>query len=76
MTISLKDLGIDKLNLDHRLVLAQEIWNTIPVDSADVPLTESQRTELDRRLADHEANPNDVVSWQDAQSAIRSRLNK
>ena len=76
MTISLKDLGIDKLNVDERLAIVQEIWDTIPVDSPDVPLTEAQRAELDRRIADHEAHPDDVIPWDEVKASVRSRLDK
>ena len=34
-------------------------------------LTEAQATELDRRIADLEAHPDHVVSWEDVQTYIR-----
>src|SRR5207248_7637285 len=43
------------------------LWNSIAADSAAVPLTAPQRDELDRRLADHAAHPNDVLSWDENQ---------
>jgi putative addiction module component (TIGR02574 family) len=47
------------------LKLVEEIWDSIAADSAAVALTDAQRAELDRRIADHEANPDDVVPWED-----------
>lgn len=43
---------------------ANEIWDSIVAENAVVPLTEAQRNELDRRLAEAEQNPGDVVSWE------------
>ncbi|MDZ4258886.1 MAG: addiction module protein [Gemmatimonadales bacterium] len=73
MTVSLKSLGLEKLSIAERLLLVEEIWDSI---SAATPLTDPQRAELDRRLADHEANPDNVVSWGEVQSSIRDRLNR
>jgi putative addiction module component (TIGR02574 family) len=73
MSVSLKSLGIERLSIAERLRLVEDLWDSI---AADTPLTDAQRTELDRRLADHEANPDDVVSWEEVQSSITARLNR
>ncbi len=76
MAISLKSLGIERLGIEERLTLVEEIWDSIAADSAAVPLTQAQRDELDRRIADHEANPDDVVSWEEVKTSITERLKK
>lgn len=73
MSVSLKSLGIERLSVAERLLLVEELWDSI---AADTPLTDLQRAELDRRLRDHEANPDDVVSWEEVQSSITARLNR
>lgn len=73
MSSSLKTLGIDRLSLEERLALVEELWDSI---AAATPLTDAQRAELDRRLADHEAHPDDVVSWEEVKSSIADRLNR
>jgi putative addiction module component (TIGR02574 family) len=37
-------------------------------------LTEAQRQELKRRLADHLANPEDVVTWEQVKAEALARL--
>ena len=76
MSVSIKSLGIDRLGIEDRLALVEEIWDSIAADSAAVPLTEAQRAELDRRIADHEANPGDVVSWEEVKASITERLKR
>ncbi len=76
MAVSAKALGIDRLNVDERLALVDEIWASICADAAIFPLTEAQRAELDRRLADDDAFPDDVVPWSDVKASIRARLAK
>jgi len=60
----------------ERLQLAQDLWDS--VDSAAgvdiLPLTDSQRQELDRRLDDLESNPDDSISWPEARDNIRRQL--
>ena len=73
MSVSIKSLGIEGLSVAERLILVEELWDSI---AASTPITDAQRAELDRRLADHEANPDDVVSWEEVQSSITARLAK
>jgi putative addiction module component (TIGR02574 family) len=73
MSVSLKSLGIERLSVEERLVLVEELWDSI---AAATPLTDAQRAELDRRLADHEAHPDDVVSWEEVKSSIATRLKR
>jgi putative addiction module component (TIGR02574 family) len=76
MTVSVKTLGIDRLGIDERLALVDEIWASICADAAKFPLTEAQRAELDRRVADDNAFPDDVVPWAEVKASIRARLAK
>jgi len=62
---SLKKFGLDKLDVEQRLALIEEIWNSIDADeSAAMRLSDAQRAELHARLMDDDANPDDIVSWE------------
>ena len=76
MNVSVKTLGIDRLNVEERLALVEEIWATICADASVFPLTEAQRSELDRRVADDDAFPDDVVPWDEVKASVRSRLGR
>jgi len=56
------------LDIDEQIELVEAIWDGIVSRGAAPSLTEAQKTELDRRLSDHLANPNDVVSWNDVKA--------
>jgi putative addiction module component (TIGR02574 family) len=42
-------------------------------DQDDTALTEAQRNELERRLADHLANPTDVIPWEAVKAKALAR---
>ena len=52
-----------KLSVPERIVLVEEIWDSIAEDSGCFELTESQKEEIDRRLASFESNPSQGRSW-------------
>ena len=70
----LKSLGIDRLSVEERLTLVEDLWDSIADENAAAPLTDAQRAELDRRLADYKANSHDVVPWEDVKASITARL--
>ena len=76
MSPTLESLGIDKLSLDERIVLAQEIWDSIDAETANAPLTEAQKREIDRRLSNHRANPGAARSWDDVEAELLARLHQ
>ncbi len=76
MAVSLKALGIDRLGVEERLALVEELWDSIASDSAAIPLTSEQSQELERRLADYEANPNEGVPWSEVKASINKLLGK
>ena len=57
MSPTLKKLGIDRLSLAERILLVEEIWDSIAAEGKVPPLTQEQKRELDRRIAAADANP-------------------
>jgi putative addiction module component (TIGR02574 family) len=76
MAVSMKDLGIDRLSVDDRMALVQEIWDSIADEVARAPLTEAQRREIDRRLAAHKANPQAAVPWEQVEAEALARVRR
>ena len=76
MNTSFKSLGIDRLPIEERLALVEEIWDSIAAESAAVPLTEAQRVELQKRIEEDDAHPDDLTSWEQVKASTLSRLRK
>jgi putative addiction module component (TIGR02574 family) len=62
------------LDIDEQIELVEAIWTGIVSRGLEPSLTESQKLELDRRLADHLANPNDVIAWDDVKAAALAKI--
>lgn len=73
MTVTINELGIDRLSVRERLDLIEQIWDSLPeaVDPDEVP--EWHKEVLAKRLAEAEAKPGVGVPWREALAAIRAR---
>lgn len=74
MAPTLEALGIIGLSVEDRLELIGAIWDSIAAESAELPLSEAQRQEIDRRLAAHEADPSAAVPWEQVRAEALARL--
>ena len=66
----------NSLSIDDRIRLVEAIWEGIEVESPAPELTEAKKQELDRRLAEHAANPDDVIPWEQVRADIEARLKR
>lgn len=62
------------LDIEEQIELVEAIWNGIVSRHAVPPLTEPQKTELDRRLADHLDAPEKVQSWHEVKAAMLANI--
>jgi putative addiction module component (TIGR02574 family) len=61
------------LPIDERIALVQAIWDSIAADTDQLPLTDPQKRELDRRIADLDANPKNVLTWEEIKARVREQ---
>ncbi|VXD19144.1 conserved hypothetical protein [Planktothrix serta PCC 8927] len=52
------------LTIPEKLQLIEEIWDSVVMDADQIPLTQSQKQELDRRLASYQNIENKGKSWE------------
>jgi putative addiction module component (TIGR02574 family) len=58
------------LPVPDRLRVVEEIWESIAAAPETLPVPQSQRDELDRRLKLHQEDPEAATPWE----TVRSRL--
>jgi putative addiction module component (TIGR02574 family) len=74
MNLSVTLAEIKGLSIDDRIRLVQAIWDSIEAESEQLTITESQKQELSRRMADHKANPDAVISWEAVKAQAQARI--
>lgn len=62
-----------ELPVAERMQLVEAIWDSISAAPESLPLTQWQREELDRRLAEYEADPASGSSLEEVFARIRQR---
>ena len=58
------------LSLAERIELAEDLWDSVALEAAGQPLQAHEIAEIQKRLAEHAANPQDVVPW----STVKAHL--
>jgi putative addiction module component (TIGR02574 family) len=69
----LKSLGLDRLSVAQRILLVEELWDSIAEAEENIPLTEAQKQDLQRRVAAYEANPKAGSTWEDVKARLRGQ---
>lgn len=64
---------INNLNTAEKIELIDELWESILEDQNNVEITEAQRMELNKRLAQYEVDKDEGENWEIVKSRI---LNK
>lgn len=57
--------------VEERLDLVQAVWDSIAEQPESLPISDELRAELDRRIAEDDAHPDDVVTWEETLRALR-----
>jgi putative addiction module component (TIGR02574 family) len=66
--INAEHANLLKLSPSERLLLAQDLWDSL--NPEDLPLTDLQKAELDRRKVSYQANPDSSSPWDDVKRRI------
>ena len=61
------------MNLEDRLSIAQQIWDSVAADLEKQSLTAAQRAELEWRVAAADANPDEAISWETIRTEAAGR---
>jgi len=64
MPVTMEQLGLDRLSRSERLDLVRELWDSIAAEPGESLLSDAQRTELRRRMADDDADPGAGTPWE------------
>lgn len=63
---------LQRLSPAEKFALAIELWDELSSNPDEIPVTEEQLNEMDRRFEEYQRNPDKVVSWEDVKARILS----
>ena len=64
---------IMELSIAERILLVEQVWDSIAAVPEAVRLTDEQRKELDRRLEAYRENPDAGAPWDEVKARILHR---
>lgn len=60
-----------KLPVEERMRLVELIWESLAANPSALPLSDAHRALLDERVAEHDRNPDDVVTREEILAEVR-----
>jgi putative addiction module component (TIGR02574 family) len=63
---------IARLTVAEKILLLEDLWDSIAAKESSVPVPPSHREELDRRLAEYEKNPGWLLTLDDLRGRIEA----
>ncbi len=66
-------VDIGQLSLAERVLLVQQIWDSIAAEQASLPVTRAQQEELDRRVEAYRQSPTEGASWEDVKARLQGK---
>ncbi len=64
-------IDIHELSQSERILLAEELWDSISENRNTLEVTASQKTVLEKRLAAYRACPEEGSTWEDVKKEMR-----
>lgn len=61
---------IDKLGLSEKLLLVEDVWDSIAASNAELPMPEWQKIELDKRYQEFKEGKLELHDW----AAVHGKL--
>ncbi len=65
-------LEFEKFSIAEKILMLEDLWDSIATEQERFELTVEQRDELDRRVADYYSSPDDGCSWKEVKSRIKN----
>ena len=64
---------IKRLSIPEKILLVEDLWDSITSDESEVPVPQSHIAELDKRFMKYRSHPGDFLSLEELQRRIEKR---
>ncbi|MVF12282.1 addiction module protein [Ketobacter sp. MCCC 1A13808] len=65
-------MNIQELSISERILLAEQLWDSVVNSGVEIELTEAQQLELDKRLQSFSEDGNPGSTWTEVKDRILS----
>ncbi len=70
MSLVINDFDFTRLSAEQRILLAQELWDSVYQEAQATPLTPQQGAELDRRFTQLESGEVQGIPWEQLRESL------
>lgn len=63
-------IEISQLSIAERIQLAEDLWDSILEQQDELPLSDVQKQELDRRLENYQQDPTSGSTWEEVKQRL------
>ena len=64
---------INKLDLSEKLILIEDVWDSIALSNLELPLPERQKVELDKRYKEYKSGKLALYEWKEVHKELRKK---
>ena len=64
---------IAKLSTPEKILLIEDLWDSIREDQSNIPVPQSHMEELERRVARYRENPGSLLTLKELQARVAKR---
>ena len=64
---------INNLGLSEKLILVEDIWDSISRSNAELPIPEWQKVELDKRYSEYKNGKLKLHNWEGVHEELRNK---
>ncbi len=65
--------GLSKLSTAEKILLLEDLWDSISAEESAIPVPGSHKTELDRRMAKAKSSPGSLLTLDELKTRIDKR---
>ena len=68
---TVKKFDIQRLSQTERILLAEQLWDSVAENQDSLEVTASQKKVLEERLVAYKNSPNEGSSWEDVKNEMK-----
>ena len=69
-------IEVERLELSEKLMLVEDIWDSIAESNSELPMSTWQKRELDERYDAYKKGNLKLHSWEEINSGLRTKINE